>query len=826
MDKSPKKYGWASYAVPVIIFLIASALYFAPQFQGKTLEMGDYVQYRGAVAENDRHYEQTGEDPQWNSSMFSGMPSYLLDFKIPGRFVRWVSKLPVQAMGEPAVLIFSAMLCFWLMLLLWGVNPWVGTVAALAYGFSTYTILIIGAGHISKVWAMAYAPLLAGAVAYSYRGGYIWFGGATAALGAALTISANHPQITYYFLIVIAALAINELVRAFREKALKRFWKVTGVLTLAAALAVGANFGNLYYTMHHAPVTTRGGSELAPQDPIAQRGLDLEYATAWSYGKAESFNMLIPSMYGGQSYGGFSKDGEVAQALSDYGARALATSLPGYWGEQPMTAGPTYIGAAVLFLAVLALVLLEGRRKWWILAVSVFALFLSWGSNMMWFTELMFRILPGYNKFRAVSTALVIVQWSMPLLAALILMQLWKAKLSRERVIHGVKWAAGITGGLALFFALFGGWIFGFTSSGDYPMMYEMAMRSGFGDAASKQFAGDITNAMSAERLSMMRGDAWRSLLFVVMAAGTVLLFAFDKIKRGAMVALLAGIVTIDLVAVNVRYLSWDDFKPARRALVTASEADKYIMGDAEPGFRVANFTVSTFNDATTSFFHRSIGGYHGAKLQRYQDLIDRHLGRMNMEVYNMLNTKYFIVPGEDGRPVPQLNPDANGAAWFVDTIVTVDNANDEIDALNYIDTRREAVVNSSHHGGIPTGIEPDGDVPSIIALTEYNPNHLTYQYTAAQPGIAVFSEIYYNRGWNAYIDGEPAEYFRADYVLRAMALPEGEHTVEFVFSAPNFRPVVAVTSVCSLAILLGFVASAVWIVVGRRKGQHGDGND
>lgn len=823
MDKSRPKYlKWLAYIVPVAIFIIISVIYFAPQYQGKAIAAVDQVHYRAAVAENARYYEETGEDPQWNGTMFGGMPSYLLDFRIPGRLVRGVSVLPSKTMGEPAALIFTAMLCFWLMLILWGVNPWVGLISALAYGFSTYTILIIGAGHISKVWAMAYAPLLIGGVAYCYRGGNLWFGAATAALGAGLTIAGNHPQITYYFLLVIAALAINELVRAVREKKLPRFLKVSGVLVAAAIFAVGANWGNLYYTMHHSSDTIRGGSELVSDAP-ATNGVDIEYATGWSYGRAESFNMFIPNLYGGSSHSGFTRDGEVAQTLKGYGiSREAAESFPGYWGEQPFTAGPTYIGAVVIFLAILGLFLLEGRKKWWILAISIFALFLAWGKNMMWFTELMFKILPDYSKFRSVTTALVIVQWTMPLLAAFIVSQLWKAKVSKKRMIYGLKWAGGITGGVALFFALFGGMIFSFISSADYGDMYMLASRQlGFSEGMAARFADDLTAAMADDRAGLLRADAWRSLLFVALGAGTIYLFLSEKIKRGAMVAILAGLVAIDLVAVDTRYLSWDDFEPRRRMEIQPTEADKAIMADTEPGFRVANFTVGDpFSDASTSYYHRSVGGYHAAKLQRYQDLIDRHLRRQNEQVYNMLNTKYYIVPDDRGYPEPALNEDTNGAAWFVDTVLIVHSPDEEIEALNTIDTRREAVVDASKFGELNVGMQRSYDSTAYITLTEYRPNHMTYEYSSRDEQTAVFSEIYYDKGWNAYVDGEPAEYFRADYVLRAMHLPAGEHKVEFIFRAPNFKGVSAVTLICSLVILLSFAGAAAWMIVRKVKAK------
>lgn len=817
MNTAKKRYAWLPYLAAPAIYLAISIFYFAPQYAGKTLPMHDLQQYIGMSADIERHVEEYGEDPQWTGSSFSGMPSYMIDFKVDNWLIRHASRIPARIMGEPAVLTFLAMMFFWLMSLLWRKNPWVGIVPSLGYGFSTYTLLIIGAGHISKVWAMAFAPLLVGAIIYTYRSDStrkLWFGGALAALAASMLISANHPQITYYFLLVILALVVNETVKAARRRSFGRLGRATAVLALAAVLAVGSNFALLYYTAQHTGDTTRGGSELVSDDRIevGGKGLDLEYATAWSYGKGESFNIFIPNFKGGASDRGFSADGEVAKSLVPYGARNMAGQLPAYWGDQPYTAGPTYIGASVLFLAILGLFLLEGRRKWWLFAVSLFALFLSWGNNMMWFTELSFKILPAYNKFRAVSTALVIVQWTMPVLAMLIIGDLWQAKVDRERLTKGLMWTAGITGGLALFFALFGGGLFPFSAPVD------------------SQLPAEVTQAMRGERASMLKGDAWRSLLFVLLAGGAVAMYGYGKIRRGVLVGALAVIVCLDLVSVGRRYLSWDSFVPRKANDITATNADRQILADKEPGYRVANFSVSTFNDATTSYFHRSVGGYHGAKLRRYQDIIDYHLGMQNMEVYNMLNTKYFIVPGQDGgEPAAMVNKDAYGAAWFVDEVVLADSPNQEIEALYDMDARFTAVVDRRFedrlggHTGILTA--PDDDpvgADDYIELEDYKVNHLTYRYSAAEDRVAVFSEIYYDKGWTAYIDGVEAPYFRADYILRAMALPAGEHTVEFRFAAPGFAMASGITLACSLIILAGFAVSAgfVWLRRSRRESE------
>lgn len=824
MKRQRKNSRWLPYVAAPIIFLLVSILYFIPQFRGEKLPMHDVMQYEGASADIERHVQEYGEDPQWTGNSFGGMPSYMIDFKVPAWIIRHASKVPLDIIGEPAILIFTAMLCFWLMLLLWRADPWVSIVPSLAYGLSTYTILIIGAGHISKVWALAYIPLLIGAVYYTYRGRHLWFGGALAALAGSLEISANHPQITYYFLLVILALVINEFVSFWKESLLPRFWRATGVLLLAAALAVGSNFAPLYFTAQHTADTTRGGSELstsAAKGKAEQRGLDLAYATAWSYGRMESLNMFIPNLMGGSSAQPFSQSGPVADVLAEFGARPSDLPLGTYWGDQPGTAGPTYLGAVIVFLAVLGLFVLDGRKKWWLLTVSILGLFLSWGSNMMWFTELCFKILPGYNKFRAVSTALVIVQWTFPLLAGLLLMELWRGTIPAKRLRKGLLWSAGITGGIALLFALFGPKMFGFSSPDDYSMLYNIASHSGFNETGARQFADMISGAMRAERGRMLRMDAWRSLLFVAVSAGLIVLFMKGRMKRGILVACFGGLVCFDLIPVDMRYLSYDDFVPARLTRIYPTEADKEILKDNTPGYRVANLSLNTFSDATTSYFHRSVGGYHGAKLRRYQDLIDRQLLPMNPEVYNMLNTRYFIVPdGNTGRLAAQLNPDANGSAWFVEEVTLVGTPDEEIAALDTLDTKKRAVADRRFADLIEVTATPDST--ATITLTDYRVNRLTYEYESATDGVAVFSEIYYDKGWKAYVDGKESPYFRVDYVLRAMTLPAGRHTVEFVFEAPNFREASAVTLVCSLLIVLAFGGTAVYITIGacRRRGK------
>ena len=438
----------APAAAALVVFFVVSAAYFAPQFRGEVLPQHDVVQYEGMAKDISDMRAATGEDPQWTGGMFGGMPAFLINVAYPAQIVKRTVGQVVKLIDTPAAFLFFAMTAMWLMLLVFGVDPWVGIVPALAYGLSTYFLLIIGAGHITKMWALVYAPLMMGGAWMTLRGN-MWAGGALTALTASLEIGANHPQITYYFLLAMSAFWISEGIAAFREKHLGDFWKRTAVLAAAGILAAGSNFPPLWYTASHSKETMRGGSELASTSETSQDGLTLDYATAWSYGRTESLNLLIPDFMGRESATTFSPDGEVAAVLNEYGLRGAAQQLPAYWGSQPYTGGPTYLGAATIFLAALGIALARGRNKWWIVAVSVLMLLLAWGRNLMWFTELAFDLLPGYNKFRTVSMALVVVQWAVPLLGALALMRLWRGEIPRQRLLRALAWAAGVTGGPA-----------------------------------------------------------------------------------------------------------------------------------------------------------------------------------------------------------------------------------------------------------------------------------------------------------------------------------------------------------------------------------------
>ena len=814
--------------VAIAIFFIISALCFAPQFEGRKIAMHDIQQFDGMSSDIRAHRAQTGEDPQWTGAMFGGMPAYLINIRYPAQFIKTCADKLLGAMGEPLVLIFFAMVSMWLMVVMMGINPWIGIVAGLAYGLSTYFFLIIGAGHITKMWAAVYAPAMMGAIYMALRGNML-LGGALAALFATLEIGANHPQITYYFLLAALALWINDLIFAVKDKVLKDFGKRTAILALAAVIAVGANFSSLFYTMQHTKDTIRGGSEAAAAvEGENNNGLDLDYATAWSYGIDESWTMLVPDFMGGESgFEGYSEDRDAPlnNVLKEwdyfdfiglpkqYVVPYLTDTT--YWGKQPYTAGPTYLGAVAVFLALIGVALTSKRNRWWIVAVSLFALLLSWGSNFMWFTELCYKYLPMYNKFRTVSMALIVLQWSVPLLAAFAIWNIFKCE-NKASLRKALLWSGGITATILLLFTVAGDFFFDFGEEQTalrISSRFEQIFAGGGAEELVKQELHDeigwsLAGAIATEREQMMSADSLRSLIFVLLAAGVVALVLYDKLKRGYAIAALALLVVVDMIPVAFRYLSYDDFVAPRKTQIVATEADKAIMADKELGYRVLNLSVSPFNDATTSMFHRSVGGYHGAKLSRYQDIIDYYLPveLPHEGVLDMLNTKYIISP--EGEVIER--PTALGAAWFVDSVLGVRGAAEEIQSLGLVDLTSTAVV-AERDLPEQTAYSTEGN----ISLTEYAPNRLVYQYSAPEDTFAVFSEIFYDKGWSVTIDGKPAGAIRVDYILRGMALPAGEHTIVWSFRAPYWGITQTITAICSIVVVLSIIGALIY---NRRK--------
>ena len=810
-------------AIAIALFFLLAILYCSPQMSGQVLIQHDVQQYDGMTKDILDNREATGEDAQWTGGMFGGMPAFLINVKYPSQAVKGTIGKVVKIMDTPASFLFFAMTAMWVAMLMFGLSPWVGLVAALAYGFSTYFLLIIGAGHITKMWALVYAPLMMAGAYYTLHRN-MWVGGALTALFTSLEIGANHPQITYYFLIAMAAMWLSEGIFAWREKSLKTFAKRTGVLLAAGILGVGSNLSPLWQTMQHQKETIRGGSELVEKDAESGTdGLDLEYATAWSYGRAESLNMFVPDFMGGASTDTFAADGPVAESLKEFGLEQMAQYLTRYRGAQPYTAGPTYLGAATIFLAIMALMLLPNRQRWWIVDASLFTLFMSWGNNLMWFTELLFDYLPGYNKFRTLSMALVVMQWTVPLLAAMGIARVVAEDMDPKRVKRALNWAVGICGGVLLVM------IVGGRSLGDYGMqeggdmlagqLREMLEQQGgeeyIKQGIHEQIAWRAASAMADERVEAMRADAWRSLLFVVLAAVAVAGYASRKVIKSApaLCCVLAVVVAADLINVDTRYLNHDSFVDAYSAKITPTEADKLIMQDNDPAYRVLNLTVSPFNDATTSYFHRSVGGYHGAKLSRYQDMIDRHLSYLHEGALDMLNVRYIIDdPSADGVFVRET---ANGAAWMVQSVVRASSPQEEIELVGKIDTKREAVMTDEY---LPENFNfSSGE----IVLEEYRPNYLRYKASAEGNALVVFSEIFTKQGWTVKIDGEKARPLRADYILRAVELPAGEHTIEWSYRAPNWALVEGIALACSVVVLAAFLLTLIYLIRNARRQEN-----
>lgn len=820
MTRNNRKVPIAVVAAGIIaLFFVVAAVYFAPQFSGKVLQQHDIVQYEGMCKDILENREATGEDAQWTGRMFGGMPAYLINVKYPAQAVKGTVGKITNIIDTPASFLFFAMSAMWVAMLLFGINPWIGLVAALAYGLSTYFLLIIGAGHVTKMWALVYAPLMVAGTYYTLRRN-MWAGAALTALFTSLEIGANHPQITYYFAIAMAAMWVSEGIYAIRERRKKDFARRTLLLLAAGVVALGSNLSPLWYTIQHQKETTRGGSELVAEDAASgHQGLDLEYATAWSYGRGESFNMLVPDFMGGASTDSFAEDGKVAETLGAYGLGQMAQYIPRYRGEQPYTAGPTYLGAAAIFLALLGLFLLPAREKWWILAATVITLFMSWGNNMMWLTELLFNTLPMYNKFRTLSMALVVVQWTVPLLAALAIVKVVGEKKESATLAKALVWATGITGGILLIMIIGGRSLgdFGMQQSGEwlegefYTMLKEQNADDYIRQGLHEQMAWETATAIAEERAEVMRQDAWRSLLFVLLAAAAVWLYSHRKvITRTSILCIVLGlIVGADLVNVDTRYLNHASFVEKHTATVHPTEADRYIMQDKEPGYRVMNLTVSPFNDATTSYFHRSVGGYHGAKLSRYQDVIDHYLNKLHEGVLDMLNVRYLITSRTADGVVER--PSANGAAWFVKYVHPTTSAREEIALLGEIDTRQEAIIGDVKLANYNFA---EGE----IALTEYRPNYLKYEYSAVGDAFAVFSEIYSATGWRAFIDGEEVEPLRADYILRALPLPAGEHIVEWRYRAPNWRVIEGITLFFSIIVLGSVLLTLIYFIRNERR--------
>ena len=775
------------------VMLAIAVIYFSPLLSGKILVQSDIIQSKGSAKEVNDFRDKTGEEALWTNSMFGGMPAYQISMRPEGNYLNKVRNAMLKIIPKSPNMILFAMVAFYILLLVMRVHPILAVTGAIAYGLSTYNMLIIEAGHVIKVMAIAYMPLVIAGVLLAFRGRYL-VGAALGGVGFAFSIVAAHYQITFYMILILLVFGIVYLVEAVKQKTLPNFIKASAIMALVFVVATATDFVRMATTYEYSKETMRGGSELSKKS--SSDGLEADYAFAWSYGKMETFTLLIPRFVGGASSEKISKDSKTYKALKRLGSRSAVG--PMYWGDSPFTGGPFYLGAIICFLFALGCVVVKGPLKWWLVIATFLSILLSWGKNFEAFNMLFFDYFPMYNKFRVVSMALVMVQLTVPMLGLFALHKVFTEKMAKEKLLKALKISVGAVGGLLLLFILLGSSMFDFSATGDnnYPEV--------------------LVKALEADRASMLRMDAIRSLVFILLAASAIYLFAVEKIKWTYAAAAIGVLVLVDLWTADKRYLEEKDFvkKSKESNYFTPTEADKQILQDPDPHYRVFNMARNPFNDAVTSYHHKSIGGYHGAKLARYQDLIDEHLSQGNVKVMNMLNTKYIIRQGENGQPAVQLNSQALGNAWFVNSVRMVNNADEESAALSDFDPTQTAVVDKRFEEYLSGFDANNGDTLSNIRLTEYKPNYLKYSSTHDTGALAVFSEIYYNdnKGWNAYIDGEKVKHIRANYILRALKVPAGQHTIEFKFEPQSFYSGAMISYIsCTVILLLVIGAIAQW---------------
>jgi len=789
------------YLTAVVLFLILSLAYFPDQMAGKVMKQSDTDTYRGMSKEIIDYREQTGKEALWTNSMFGGMPAYLISVRYPYNILGKVHTVLSIGHYRPASFLFLSMLIFFIAMLMFGVNPWLSIVGSIAYAFSSFFLIFIEAGHLTKVQAMAYLPGIVASIYYAYKK-KVWVGSLLLAVFLGIQIMVNHLQITYYTLMIVVIMMAFILWDAIKEKTLPDFFKRSIIIGIAVILAIGVNFPNLWLTYQYGKYSTRGKSELTADKNNTTSGLDKDYIVSWSYGIGETFTLLVPNFDGGKSIGSVGKNSNTYKLLAQHYPPAqlnkVTKQLPLYFGDQPFTSGPLYLGAIVIFLFLMGLFLVKGNLRWWILLATILAIMLAWGKHFMGFTNIFLDYVPGYNKFRSVSTILIITEFTFPFLSVLALQRIFFDKIDKEEMMKALKWSTGILGGLLLLFWLLPKMFVNFSAPTDATYL--------------KQGATEFVNALKSDRQHMFSVDAFRSLVFVLLAAGT-LFFAFTKkLKRNYAIGILGLLIVIDLWGVDKRYVNSDNFvsKSVDRVPFPKTQAFDMILKDKALDFRVFNLTVSPFNDASTSYYLKSIGGYHGAKMERYQELIEHQISKNNIHVLNMLNTKYFIVPdrNNNNQPVVQMNPVVLGNAWFVKGYQLVANADSEINALTSFDPASIAIVDKRFEDKVKN-FKGQQDSTAYIKLSEYKPNHLTYDFVSKVPQLTVFSEIYYPKGWQAYIDGKPVDHFRVNYVLRAMVIPAGKHKIEFDFHPKGYfigNKVALASSILLVLMALGII--------------------
>lgn len=824
--------------IAILAFVLLSFAYFFPaDIENRILFQHDTAAGAGAGQEVKEYYEQTGERSRWTNSLFGGMPMYQIAPSYDStKSLQWVQKAYQLFLPDYVCLTFMLMLGFYILLRVFGIPVWLAGLGGIMWAFSSYFFILISAGHIWKFITLAYVPPTIAGIVLAYRGKLLW-GGILTALFVALQITSNHVQMSYYFFFVILFFVGAYFEKAWRTKTLPQFFKASAVLIVAALVGIAANVSNLYHTYAYSKETMRGKSELVQTGDAAKQtssGLDRDYITQWSYGIDETLTLLVPNFKGGASAALSQSETAMSKANPMYSS--LYGSLTQYFGTQPMTSGPVYVGAFVLFLFVLGCFIVKGPLKWALTGATFFSIVLSWGKNFMPLTDFFIDYVPLYNKFRAVSSILVIAEFTIPLLAIFALKRL----LEEPEILKQEKKPLGIslllTAGIALLLAVAPGSI----GSGYVPAQEAQMLQNAVNQQMipANELSGILAN-LGEMRAELVSSDALRSFIIIGIGCSLLWLYASGKLRSSLTIAGITILCLADMWGVNKRYLNDAQFVPhsIRTETFTKTNTDELILQDTSLDYRVLNFATSTFDDNNTSYWHKSVGGYHPAKLRRYQEMIEHHIspemqaaykaiatagGEMDsvdankFRILNMLNTKYFIFPaGQQRQTVPILNPHAYGNAWFVNKVQYVNNANEEIDALDSIIPTETAVVDARFKDVLKGTTESYKDSLSSIRLTSYAPNRLTYETNNAQDGIAVFSEIYYPDGWHVTIDGQPAELARADYILRTMYVPAGQHTIEMRFDPTSLHVTEGIAYGALALLVIGIIVA---VLIAKRK--------
>ncbi len=780
-----------------VIMLVIFA-YFTPMFNGKVLKQYDVLQWKSTFQEIATFEKTSGERTFWTNSIFAGMPGYLIGSTYHGNFTGNILFHISSVFKQPSDTVFLLFACFYIMLLAFEVSPWLAIAGSLAFALSTFNFINIDAGHITKGNAIAFIPLVLAGIQITLHKNR-WLGAIFTGIAVSFELSAGHVQITYYLIFIILFWMIVEFIQVLKNKTLSNFILSGVFMVITAAIGVGTNITGLLATEEYGKYSIRGKSELTKtvkgeeNSANSSSGLDKDYALAWSNGLSEPFTLLIPNFNGGGSTGELTTSSETYKELQRQqipNGKEIIKQLPLYWGDQPFTAGPIYYGAIIVFLFVLGMFVMKGFEKWWIFGAAMLAVFLSMGKNFMPLTTLFFDYFPLYNKFRSVTFILCIAQTLFPLLAILSIREILSGKVSKPDIMKGLKYSLGIVGGLCAIFMLVPGMIFDFVGQGD----------------ANPNIPQWLKESLMVDRESLMRLDALRSLFFVGVATGLIWFYLSGKLKKELFIAGLTLFIVIDLWAVDKRYLNDKDFERKKGEVAVAKQAyDEQILADPDIHYRVYNNTTDFDKDAITAYYHKSLGGYHGAKMRRYQELIEWQLSKQNMECFNMLNAKYFIVQDSSGNKFAQRNPFNNGNAWFVDEIKWVKDADEEINALTGFQSKSTVIIDKRFESELK-GFKPQSDTSSNIKLTVYQPNKLVYETHTSQAQLAVFSEIYYDKGWNAYVDGVLTPHIRVDYVLRAMKVPAGKHKIEFRFEPTVIKTGESIAYASSIALYGGLL--------------------